>query len=84
MNGSVMTVMAGVWGILMEINHNISAALLERDSLLDGYVAVILPAGVFPPLTTRNEQSNDTAQFNMVMKEQKRELESESEPMKSS
>ena len=78
-NGAVTIVMAGVWGILIEINQNMSPALLERDPLLDGYLAVILPTGVFPLLTTRNEQSNHIAQVNVVKKES--EVES-TKPMK--
>jgi hypothetical protein len=49
--GTVLTVPAGIWGLLLEVNPNMSVQLLERDSLLDGYVAVILPTGIFPPPT---------------------------------
>ena len=47
---SITTVNAGVWGIVMELNINLTPALLEKDPLLDGYLAVILPIGSFPPV----------------------------------
>ena len=40
---------AGVFGIILEINENLTSSLLLKDPLLDGYLAVILPAGPFPP-----------------------------------
>jgi hypothetical protein len=52
-SGTVMTVPAGIWGLLLEVNPNMSVQLLERDALLDGYVAVILPTGIFPPPTEK-------------------------------
>lgn len=41
-----------VWGSLLEINPNLTPARMQEDPLLDGYVAVILPSGPFPPLET--------------------------------
>lgn len=47
--GTVISVLAGLWGLLIEINLNMSVELLERDSILDGYIAIILPTNAFPP-----------------------------------
>jgi hypothetical protein len=41
-----------VWGTILERNHiNLqqNPALLQHDPLLDGYLAVVLPTGPFPP-----------------------------------
>lgn len=38
-----------VWGSVLEINPNLGPQLLNDDPLVDGYVAVILPSGRFPP-----------------------------------
>lgn len=43
---------AGVWGTIVELNHGVTPRLLMEDPLLDGYLAVILPSGQFPPPTT--------------------------------
>lgn len=40
---------AGVWGTIMELNHGVTPQLLVTDPLFDGYLAVILPSGRFPP-----------------------------------
>lgn len=45
-DGSSQKAYAGVWGCLLEINENIKEA---KDVLLDGYLAIIQPAGFFPP-----------------------------------
>jgi hypothetical protein len=38
-----------VWGSIIEINPNLSPQNVQDDPLLDGYLAVILPSGPFPP-----------------------------------
>ena len=38
-----------VWGSVLEVNPNLTPQLLQDDPLLDGYVAVIMPSGRFPP-----------------------------------
>jgi hypothetical protein len=38
-----------VWGTILEVNDKLSSKLLSTDPLLDGYLAVILPTGPFPP-----------------------------------
>jgi len=40
---------AGVWGTIIELNHGLSPKVLLDDPLLDGYLAIILPSGSFPP-----------------------------------
>jgi hypothetical protein len=40
---------ACVFGTIMEINPHLTVDKLRKDPLLQGYLAVILPAGPFPP-----------------------------------
>jgi len=49
-----------VWGSVIEINPNLSPDLVREDPLLDGYLAVILPSGPFPPLAKEDETVLDT------------------------
>ena len=46
-----------VFGSLLELNRNLTADLLQKDPLLKGYLAVILPAGPFPPPTPPNQEA---------------------------
>ena len=48
-NFTVLPIYACVWGELLELNHNLTPNVLRKDPMLDGYVAVILPTGPFPP-----------------------------------
>jgi len=49
-NGSPLEMKSCVWGSVLEINTKLaSCELIEKDPLLDGYLAVILPSGPFPP-----------------------------------
>lgn len=41
------TVIAGVWGVILEVQSR--PERIAQDPLLDGYVAIILPTGPFPP-----------------------------------
>lgn len=47
-------VYAGVWGHVLELNDRLTPELLTKDPLLDGYLAVILPTGRFPPLPVKD------------------------------
>lgn len=58
-DGSVELIRAGVWGTILELNHGVNATLLREDPLLDGYLAVILPTGPFPPRQFVTEESDD-------------------------
>lgn len=48
-NGETEDIPAGVWGTVLELNPRLTPELLRDDPLLDGYLAVILPTGSFPP-----------------------------------
>jgi len=52
-NGITINIPSCVCGTLLEVNTNLKEdlSLLVDDPLLDGYVAVILPNGSFPPLS---------------------------------
>ncbi|CAB9497976.1 expressed unknown protein [Seminavis robusta] len=59
-NGSIIPMYALVWGAIMELNTHLTQeklSLLQTDPLLDGYLAVILPTGPFPP----NNKTQNTA-----------------------
>ena len=46
-----------VWGHVLERNERLTPALLRADPLLDGYLAVLLPTGPFPPPTKRTQKT---------------------------
>lgn len=48
-NCVTLPLFAGVWGTILEVNNGLTPQLLMDDSLLDGYLAVVLPTGRFPP-----------------------------------
>mmetsp|Transcript_19715 Transcript_19715/g.29256 ORF Transcript_19715/g.29256 Transcript_19715/m.29256 type:complete len:224 (-) Transcript_19715:25-696(-) len=54
-DGSSQKAYAGVWGCLLEINKNLKEA---QDVLLDGYLAIIQPAGFFPPKILQQREIN--------------------------
>mmetsp|Transcript_14736 Transcript_14736/g.32118 ORF Transcript_14736/g.32118 Transcript_14736/m.32118 type:complete len:253 (-) Transcript_14736:845-1603(-) len=55
-NGKAVELCACVWGSILEINPRITPELLANDPLLDGYLAVILPTGPFPPPPTKESK----------------------------
>lgn len=55
-NGETLQIPAGVWGTVLELNSNVTAQLLKDDPLLDGYLAVIMPTGVFPPKKSQQDE----------------------------
>jgi hypothetical protein len=66
---TIVPLYACVWGTILELNHRLTPELLRDDPLLDGYLAVILPSGRFPPhLPTNSEQSDGNN--NHVVKDQ--------------
>ncbi len=48
-SGKTVPIFACVWGTILELNHSLTTDVLVDDPLLDGYLAVILPSGKFPP-----------------------------------
>ena len=49
MTTTSLPIYAGVWGSLLELHTSLTPEQLTHDPLLNGYVAVILPTGPFPP-----------------------------------
>jgi hypothetical protein len=45
-------VLCGVWGTVLEVNPNLAPELLCSDPALNGYLAIVLPTGPFPPPAT--------------------------------
>jgi hypothetical protein len=58
-NGATQLIPAGVWGTVLELNSQLTPNLLRDDPLLNGYLAVILPVGSFPPRFLNRETTDD-------------------------
>lgn len=58
-NGESQLIPAGVWGSVLELNSHLAPNLLNDDPLLDGYLAVILPVGPFPPRFRNRKKATD-------------------------
>jgi len=61
----VIPLRACVWGTILEINQGLTPKVIMEDPLLDGYLAVILPSGRFPPnevvsASSPHESGNDS------------------------
>ena len=54
---TTIPIYACVWGEVIELNHKLTSSpdILQKDPLIDGYVAIILPTGKFPPPRPREE-----------------------------
>ena len=48
-SGERIPLYACVWGMILELNTDLTPEVVLKDPLLDGYLAVILPSGDFPP-----------------------------------
>lgn len=48
-NGTFLPIYACVWGSILELNTHVTPKQLLEEPLLEGYLAVILPTGPFPP-----------------------------------
>lgn len=58
-NCQVCHVLCGVFGTVLEVNEKLSAETLTNDPLLDGYLAIIQPAGPFPPNSVAGNHKDD-------------------------
>jgi len=60
-SGDRLPIYSCVWGTILEVNTGLSVDRLLDDPLLDGYLAVILPSGEFPPRrnTDRRNECGD-------------------------
>lgn len=61
-NGQIQPIYACVWGNILELNEKVTPEQLQKDPLLGGYLAVVLPTGPFPPYPSvvSNESSIPT------------------------
>ena len=48
-SGETIALKACVFGTIIELNKNLTPDVLKDDPLLDGFLAIILPSGSFPP-----------------------------------
>jgi hypothetical protein len=63
-NGRHIHLCCAVWGTILEVNETITPQLLMDDPLLNGFLAVILPAGPFPPVHGDGEQESVIQKIN--------------------
>jgi hypothetical protein len=59
-SGDTLPLYACVWGTILEVNNSLTVDILFDDALLDGYLAVILPSGNFPPRARESAAENVT------------------------
>lgn len=59
-SGSFISLCSCVWGTILELNTKVTAQQLVQDPLLEGYLAVILPTGPFPPRPRTNDNNVET------------------------
>ena len=57
--GDRLLVPSCIMGTVIEINQSVTPMLLSKDPLLDGFLAVIRPAGLFPPKKKRTIETTD-------------------------
>mgnify|MGYP005848070551 CR=1 FL=1 len=48
-DGSSIPIYAFCWGSIMELNTKVTPKQIQEDPLIQGYLAVLLPTGPFPP-----------------------------------
>jgi glycine cleavage system H lipoate-binding protein len=58
-SGEVLPLYACVFGTIIEVNQNLTPEILADDPLLDGFLAIILPSGRFPPRQSVAATNND-------------------------
>eukprot|EP00536_Pseudo-nitzschia_multiseries_P000360 jgi/Psemu1/321556/estExt_fgenesh1_pg.C_50013 len=57
---TIVPIRACVWGTILELNSTaLTPQVLLNDPLLDGYIAIILPSGRFPPPATEVASPNE-------------------------
>ena len=56
-DGTVIPLSACVFGTILELNKSLTPEILKDDPLLDGFLAVILPSGDYPP--PNNDETMD-------------------------
>lgn len=62
-SGETLPLYACVWGTILEVNTALTVDILFDDPLLDGYLAVILPSGNFPPRNRDSESEKHTSKL---------------------
>ena len=59
-SGDKVALKACVFGTVIELNKNLTPDVLKHDPLLDGFLAIILPSGDFPPIESRDQPAKET------------------------
>eukprot|EP00980_Cylindrotheca_fusiformis_P017147 scaffold5276_cov134-Cylindrotheca_fusiformis.AAC.14 len=60
-SGEVIPLHACVFGSIIEVNENLTTEILADDPLLDGFLAIILPSGSFPPRESHHVKHDNQA-----------------------
>ncbi|KAL3945241.1 MAG: hypothetical protein SGBAC_000652 [Bacillariaceae sp.] len=60
-SGETIALKACVFGTIIELNKNLTPEVLKEDPLLDGFLAIILPSGSFPPRDSQDQAANESA-----------------------
>ena len=70
-DGTVIPLLACVFGTILELNQSLTPEILQDDPLLDGFLAVILPSGDYPPREEEMKQVDEsTAKEDNEIKEE--------------
>jgi hypothetical protein len=68
-NGKVIPIHALVWGAILEVHTHVTPEQLTQDPLIEGYLAIVLPTGPFPPSSAKCgdcKQKNDRIRTSLL------------------
>mmetsp|Transcript_33000 Transcript_33000/g.79814 ORF Transcript_33000/g.79814 Transcript_33000/m.79814 type:complete len:205 (-) Transcript_33000:21-635(-) len=60
-SGEKIALKACVFGTIIELNKNLTPEVLKDDPLLDGFLAIILPSGSFPPRESLDQAAKESS-----------------------
>ncbi|CAJ1960961.1 unnamed protein product [Cylindrotheca closterium] len=60
-SGEKIALKACVFGTIIELNKNLTPEVLKDDPLLDGFLAIILPSGSFPPHENQDQAATESS-----------------------
>jgi hypothetical protein len=80
-DGTILPLHALVWGAILEVNTNITPEQLTQDPLLDGYLAIVLPTGPFPPNNAKCKDDTDDSKKKEHKKDNKDQRQQQDVPV---
>ena len=60
-SGEKIALKACVFGTIIELNKNLTPEVLNDDPLLNGFLAIILPSGSFPPRERQDQGAKESS-----------------------